>query len=287
MKVLVTGAYGQLGMKIRDLSADYKHFDFVFTDLDSLDITNQQDLFDFFTEHKPDILINCAAYTAVDKAEDDSENAFTANSSAPFYLANACKANNCKFIHISTDYVFDGSSKVPYREDHTVNPVSVYGKSKFEGETRLLEVLPLSIIIRTSWLYSEYGNNFVKTILRISKDREFLNVVNDQRGTPTYAGDLAYAILEICQKYAVAKMWSSGIYHFSNMGECTWFEFAKEILSLKNSKTTVNPVTSDQFPSKVNRPVYSVLDKSKIIKTYNIQIPEWKVSLAGVIDKFE
>lgn len=287
MKILVTGANGQLGLKIRDLSAGYKHFEYIYTDLENLDITNQSDLFNFFSENKPDLLINCAAYTAVDKAEDDSENAFAANSKAPYYLAQACKASNCKFIHISTDYVFDGNANFPYSEEVEVNPVSVYGKSKYEGEVSLLQVLAEALIIRTSWLYSEYGNNFVKTILRISKDREFLNVVNDQRGTPTYAGDLAATILEICHKLTIEKMWNPGIYHFSNMGECTWFEFAKEILALKNVKIVLNPVTSEQFPSIVKRPTYSVLDKSKIIKTYNILIPEWKDSLARVIDKFE
>ncbi|MDD3688065.1 MAG: dTDP-4-dehydrorhamnose reductase [Bacteroidales bacterium] len=286
MKILVTGSKGQLGQKIRDKAIDFTGFEFVFTDIEQVDITSESEIDSFFSANKPDILINCAAYTAVDRAEDDKENAFLVNSIAPQLLAAACKKYDSKFIHTSTDYVFDGSSTIPYTENDQVNPKSVYGLSKLGGEQKVQDILPDSIIIRTSWLYSEYGSNFVKTMIRLANEKEFLNVVNDQRGTPTYAGDLASAILVICNQYAASGIWKHGIYHYSNSGECTWFDFATEILKLKGIKTPVLPVSSDKFPSKVVRPKYSVLDKSKIINDYNIKIPNWEDSLRGAIDKF-
>jgi dTDP-4-dehydrorhamnose reductase len=286
MKILVTGSNGQLGQTIRDKAIDFTGFNWIFTDIEQLNITSESETDSFFAANKPDILINCAAYTAVDRAEDDRENAFLVNSLAPKLLAEACKKYNAKIIHTSTDYVFDGSSTIPYAENDQVNPTSVYGLSKLDGEQKVLITLPDSIIIRTSWLYSEYGSNFVKTMIRLANEKEFLNVVNDQRGTPTYAGDLASAILEICNQYSESQTWKAGIYHFSNLGECTWFDFANEILKLKGIKTPVLPVSSDKFPSKVKRPQYSVLDKSKIIKEYKIKIPHWEDSLRGAIDKF-
>jgi dTDP-4-dehydrorhamnose reductase len=286
MKILVTGSNGQLGQTIRDKAIDFTGFNWIFTDIEQLNITSESETDSFFAANKPDILINCAAYTAVDRAEDDRENAFLVNSLAPKLLAEACKKYDAKFIHTSTDYVFDGNSTTPYSENDQVNPTSIYGLSKLDGEQKVLITLPDSIIIRTSWLYSEYGSNFVKTMIRLANEKEFLNVVNDQRGTPTYAGDLASAILEICNQYSESQTWKAGIYHFSNLGECTWFDFANEILKLKGIKTPVLPVSSDKFPSKVKRPQYSVLDKSKIIKEYKIKIPHWEDSLRGAIDKF-
>lgn len=286
MKILVTGSNGQLGQKIRDKAINSNGFEWILTDIEQLNITSKSEIDIFFAANKPDILINCAAYTAVDRAEDDRENAFLVNSLAPRLLADACKKYNAKLIHTSTDYVFDGSSTTPYTENDQVNPASVYGLSKLDGEQKVLITLPDSIIIRTSWLYSEYGSNFVKTMIRLANEKEFLNVVNDQRGTPTYAGDLASAILEICNQYSESQIWEAGVYHFSNMGECTWFNFATQILKLKGITTPVLPVSSDKFPSKVKRPQYSVLDKSKIIKEYKIKIPHWEDSLRGAIGKF-
>lgn len=286
MKILVTGSNGQLGQKIRNNAVSFSGFECIFTDIIQLNISSETEIDSFFALNKPDILINCAAYTAVDRAEEDRENAFLVNSLAPELLAIACKKHNTKLIHTSTDYVFDGSSSNPYHENDQVNPTSVYGLSKLDGEQRVIIALPDSIIIRTSWLYSEYGSNFVKTIIRLAHEKEFLNVVNDQIGTPTYAGDLASAILEICNQYTTSGIWKSGTYHFSNTGECTWFDFAGEILKLKNIETPVLPVSSDKYPSKVKRPQYSVLNKSKIINEFKIEIPHWKDSLRAVIDRF-
>jgi dTDP-4-dehydrorhamnose reductase len=286
MKILVTGSKGQLGSKINDLSVDYQNFNFAFTDLDELDITNFNSVLDFFKFEKPDIVINCAAYTAVDKAEDDYENAFKINALGPENLAKACNVHNSKFIHISTDYVFDGKEREkPYLESDFTSPQSVYGSTKLEGENLVLKNLQDAIIVRTAWLYSEYGHNFVKTMLNLAQSRTELSVVNDQVGSPTYAGDLAQAILQISMQYFEENYWKSGVYHFSNLGKCTWFEFAKEIFKIKNINIKVNPVTSEEFPSKVKRPKYSVLDKEKIITTYKIDVPDWRDSLKIVLEK--
>lgn len=286
MKILVTGSKGQLGSKIKDLSVDFQSFSFSFTDLDELDITNFNSVLDFFKFEKPDIVINCAAYTAVDKAEDDYENAFKINALGPENLAKACNVHNSKFIHISTDYVFDGKEREkPYLESDFTSPQSVYGSTKLEGENLVLKNLQDAIIVRTAWLYSEYGHNFVKTMLNLAQSRTELSVVNDQVGSPTYAGDLAQAILQISMQYFEENYWKSGVYHFSNLGKCTWFEFAKEIFTIKNINIKVNPVTSEEFPSKVKRPKYSVLDKEKIITTYKIDVPDWQDSLKIVLEK--
>lgn len=286
MKILVTGSKGQLGSKIKDLSVDFQSFSFSFTDLDELDITNFNSVLDFFKFEIPDIVINCAAYTAVDKAEDDYENAFKINALGPENLAKACNVHNSKFIHISTDYVFDGKEREkPYLESDFTSPQSVYGSTKLEGENLVLKNLQDAIIVRTAWLYSEYGQNFVKTMLNLAQSRTELSVVNDQVGSPTYAGDLAQAILQISMQYFEENYWKSGVYHFSNLGKCTWFEFAKEIFKIKNINIKVNPVTSEEFPSKVKRPKYSVLDKEKIITTYKIDVPDWRDSLKIVLEK--
>jgi dTDP-4-dehydrorhamnose reductase len=279
MKIVVFGSKGQLGTKIFELSAQYKDFDFSFYDIQEIDITDKLQIDKLFIQKDIDLIINCAAYTAVDKAEEDIKNAEFLNSLAPAYIAGKCKENNAKFIHISTDYVFDGNSTIPYTEEDPTNPQSVYGRTKLDAEIKVLQNNPDSIIIRTSWLYSEHGSNFVKTMLRLAKERNELRVVKDQIGSPTYAGDLAEAIMLFVSKFHKQGEWHSGIYHYSNTGVCSWHEFASEIIRTSGIKIPVIPVLSNEFPSKVKRPTFSVMDTSKISKVLNIQIPEWRVSL--------
>lgn len=286
MNIVVTGANGQLGLKIKDCSEFYPDFNFLYLDIEDLDITAKSLVDNFFATHKTDVLINCAAYTAVEKAEEEPDKAELLNSKAPGYLAMACKKYGVKFIHISTDYVFDGESETPYNEFSQTNPQSVYGRTKLNGEYEVMKHNPDSLIIRTSWLYSEYGNNFVKTILRLAKEKEFLKVVNDQFGTPTYAGDLAETILEILKKSRISGIMHSGFYHFSDLGKCSWYDFAVKILKISGINTPVMPVTGNEFPSKVKRPSYSVLDKSKIVKDFNISIPQWEISLKKMLEKY-
>lgn len=286
MKILITGSNGQLGSKIKDLSSEFNSFEFFYSDTHNLDITKRKAVFDFFENLKPDILVNCAAYTAVDKAEDESALAYKVNADGPENLAIACKKFNTKLIHISTDYVFgDEHKQTPYCEDDFCLPDSVYGKSKLQGEVLVLENIDDAVIIRTSWLYGEYGSNFVKTMLRLANEKTELGVVNDQKGSPTYAGDLAKAILKIISLYKSTSYWRKGIYHFSNLGETSWYEFAKAIFEIKNINIILNPLRSEDFPSKVKRPKYSVLDKSKIINTFGIEIPQWKESLRVLLQK--
>ncbi len=286
MNIAVLGSNGQLGLKIRDCSINYPKYNFIFVDIDELDITEDEQIKRFISQNKFDVLINCAAYTAVEKAEDDIELAQKINAEAPGKLAEICCSNNVKFIHISTDYVFDGDATAPYTEESECRPTSVYGKTKFSGEQNVMALCPDAVIIRTSWLYSEYGNNFVKTILRIAQEKEYLTVVNDQFGTPTYAGDLANVILQIAHQFNEEEMWAPGIYHYSNSGFCSWYDFANEILKLGNISTPVKPVSASEFPSKVKRPAYSVFEKSKIIRTFNLEIPHWKDSLKEMLNKY-
>ena len=274
-KILVTGANGQLGRKIQDNMNILPNCEFIFVDIEDLDITNKQNINSFFHGKEIDFIINCAAYTAVDNAEDDFENAHLVNTLAPVYLAEKAKEIKAKFIHISTDYVFDGTANLPYAEDDSTSPVSVYGRTKLEGEKALLEVLPNAIIIRTSWLYSEYGKNFAKTILKFAKEKESLKVVYDQIGTPTYAGSLANAILQIVKIYNESSVWKSDTYHYSNLGVCSWYDFAIKLLKHSNISTPIYPVLSEEFITKAQRPAYSVLNKSKIISVYNLTIPYW------------
>ena len=253
---------------------------YIFTDVEELDITNFSDICNFVEIHKPNFIINCAAYTAVDKAEDDSEICAKINTLAVENLANAAKIANAKVIHVSTDYVYGGDATMPYIESDTTNPKSVYGKTKLEGEIALANILPeQSITIRTSWLYSSFGRNFVKTMISLGKERESLNVVCDQRGTPTFARDLANAIMSIVN----SNKFESGIYNYSNEGECSWHEFACEIFKIADIDCMVNAITTDQYPTKAQRPAYSVLDKSKIKKVYGLEIPEWRESLKECI----
>lgn len=278
--LLITGANGQLGNEMRCIADRDNINSYIFTDVEELDITNFSDICNFVEIHKPDFIINCAAYTAVDKAEDDSEICAKINTLAVENLANAAKIANAKVIHVSTDYVYGGDATMPYIESDTTNPKSVYGKTKLEGEIALANILPeQSITIRTSWLYSSFGRNFVKTMISLGKERESLNVVCDQRGTPTFARDLANAIMSIVN----SNKFESGIYNYSNEGECSWHEFACEIFKIADIDCMVNAITTDQYPTKAQRPAYSVLDKSKIKKVYSLEIPEWRESLKECI----
>jgi len=277
--VLVTGSKGQLGNEIRVLSNVYKDIEFHFHDIDTLDLTDYKLVEDFFNNYKPHFLINCAAYTAVDKAEKEKELAFRLNAEVPGNLAGICQKFNTKLIHISTDYVFDGKNYRPYKEDDVPNPLSVYAKSKFEGENRILE-FNNSIIIRTSWLYASSGNNFIKTILKLCREKNELRVVYDQIGSPTYAVDLANAILKIVNSAITnEKSFIPGIYHYSNEGVCSWFDLAIEIFKIANINCKVYPIESKEYPLPAKRPLYCIMNKEKIKSTYKLEIPHWKDSL--------
>lgn len=286
MKILVTGAYGQLGNEINSLAAKYPEWQFLFTDVDSLDITNESALEIYFKDNKPGFVVNCAAYTAVDKAETDIETARKVNAVAPKLLGKYSKKVGAKLIHISTDYVFDGEAFTPYSEEDKVNPKGVYGETKLQGEQNCLLENHESIIIRTSWLYSSFGGNFVKTMLRLSKEQGKLKVVYDQVGTPTYAADLANAILSIIEiSIDEPEKFVSGIYHYSNEGVASWYDFAKAIFEISEVKCAVSPVRSAEFPTPAKRPNFSILDKSKIKNTFGITIPYWRESLKKCMQK--
>lgn len=282
--ILVTGSNGQLGNEIRRISANHENnFRFFFTDVAELDITDLKAVDSFIKENNIKYIINCAAYTAVDKAEDDVDLCYKINRDAVANLGLAATNNNAKVIHISTDYVYDGTAKKPYVETDTVNPQSVYGKSKQEGEAELLKACADSIIIRTAWLYSIFGSNFVKTMIKLGKERETLNVVADQRGTPTYGTDLAKTIVKILD-FSEANGFKPGIYHYSNEGATTWYDFTLAIHKEAGINTCkVNPITTEQYPVKATRPKYSVLDKTKIKSTFNLTIPNWEESLNNCI----
>ncbi|GGW38909.1 dTDP-4-dehydrorhamnose reductase [Arenibacter certesii] len=275
-KILITGANGQLGRSLQNVAKRYPEYDFHFKTSKELDITSKENINKLFAHEKFDYCINCAAYTAVDKAETDQENAFLVNAEAVKYLSEACKAQNAVLIHISTDFVFDGSKTTPYTEEDTPNPINVYGASKLKGEQYVQDILKNYFIIRTSWVYSEYGNNFVKTMLRLGTERDELNVVNDQIGSPTYAGDLAEAIMKIINLEAT----NYGIYHYSSEGAISWYDFAKEIFETKGMTIKVNPIPSEAYPTPAKRPAFSVMDLSKFNRF--IVIPGWKKGLKNV-----
>lgn len=279
--VLVTGSRGQLGSELQVLAPLYRDLTFQFMDSASLNITDEAAVQQWFAENKPGYCINCAAYTAVDKAETEKEKAFAANADAVGYLAKAAAANGCRLIHISTDYVFDGTATGPIKEDQPVKPLGVYGASKQKGEALALSLVPGAIVIRTSWVYSSFGNNFVKTMLRLMSERPVLNVVDDQVGTPTYAADLAKAILDIVVVLEKGKSNDryGGIYHYSNEGAISWFEFAQAIAALSGSKCQVNPIPSSAYPTPAKRPAYSVFDKTKIKSTFHLSGIAWEDSL--------
>lgn len=283
-KVLITGASGQLGSELKLLSDKQQNIQFTHTDYEELDITNIDAVNQFIKTHNPIFVINCAAYTAVDKAENEPEKAELLNALAVKNLAEACHSNNSYLIHISTDYVFDGCSYRPYRENDQTSPTSTYGATKVKGEQYAL-AYERSIVIRTSWLYSSFGNNFVKTMLKLGSERDELNVVFDQVGTPTFAADLAYAILQIVEKTLNnQKDFRGGIYHYSNEGVCSWFDFAKKIMQIGNRSCRINPIESKDYPTPAKRPHYSILNKGKIKKTYNLFIPHWEDSLIRCIE---
>lgn len=277
--ILVTGANGQLGNEIRMLSAENKEYNYFFTDVAELDICDDAAVMAFVKENDINVIVNCAAYTAVDKAEDNAELCSRLNSDAVGYLAKAATANDAEFIQISTDYVFDGTNHLPYKESDPTCPNSVYGVTKLAGEEKAITYCKKTMIIRTAWLYSAFGNNFVKTMLRLGKEREALGVVFDQIGTPTYARDLARAIFA-----AIGNGIVPGIYHFSNEGVCSWYDFTKSIHRIAGVTTCkVSPLHTDEYPAKAPRPHYSVLDKTKIKTTYGIAISHWEESLEECI----
>ncbi|GAB3020410.1 dTDP-4-dehydrorhamnose reductase [Niabella terrae] len=278
--ILVTGARGQLGSEIRSAATEYPEFRFLFAGREELPVTDRQAVLDYFRQHQPDYCINCAAYTAVDKAEDPLElpGVQALNADAVSYLAEACRNVHSRLIQISTDYVFDGTANRPYKETDPTGPVSVYGRTKLEGEQRALQ-LEDSIVIRTAWVYSRFGNNFVKTMLRLMQSRPELNVVADQLGSPTYAADLAIAILKII----ASGKWVGGIYHYSNEGQISWFEFAQAIREISGAECTIQGIPGSEYPTAAQRPAWSVLDKSRIKSTWNLEIPEWKSSLETCI----
>jgi dTDP-4-dehydrorhamnose reductase len=274
--ILVTGSNGQLGSEIKELSSTYS-YNFFFTDRNSIDITCKDSIRDYCKANDINVIINCAAYTAVDKAETDIENADIGNRKAVKKLALISKELNIKLIHISTDYVFDGKNFKPYCEEFQTNPQGIYGKTKLDGENEMRDINPKdSIIIRTSWVYSSFGNNFVKTILRLGKEKESLGVIFDQVGTPTYARDLALTILDIIPQINSDKV---EIYNYSNEGVLSWYDFAKEIMKMAKLDCKINPIESFQYPTPAKRPHFSLLNKSKIKSTFGIEIPYWKDSL--------
>lgn len=281
--ILVTGAHGQLGEAIRRLSQG-SPFGFHFTDVDTLDIHDKEAVLAYIEKNYITTVINAAAYTAVDRAEDEMTSAYKVNAEAVKALGEAALATQTKLIHISTDYVFDGKNHRPYIETDATHPVSAYGRTKLAGEVLLQEIGVDAVIIRTSWLYSEIGNNFLKTMLNLGKTREDINVVFDQIGTPTYAGDLAQAILTVVECDEKGHF-EPGIYHYSNEGVCSWYDFARKIMELAELPCRVHPVETKDYPTRAVRPAYSVLNKAKIKQTYNITIPHWEESLRKVMGK--
>lgn len=280
--ILVTGGNGQLGSSLRKIADHYPQYAFLFTDVDTLDITEASAVEAFVSQNHISYILNCAAFTAVDKAEDNESLCLRINRDAVKNLAEAAHKFKAKVIHISTDYVFDGTSCVPYVETNPTCPVSVYGRTKLDGELSLFEVCPSSVVIRTAWLYSEYGNNFVKTMLRLGRERDEIRVVFDQIGTPTYATDLALAMMRVIE-YDEKGLWIPGIYHFSDEGVCSWYDFTVKILQMAGLPTQVLPIETKDYPSKAARPHYSVLNKAKIKRTFGLLIPHWEKSLKECI----
>ena len=274
--ILVTGSMGQLGSEIKELASKYS-YNFFFTDRNNIDITSKDDIRKFCQTNSINVIINCAAYTAVDKAQSDIENADLVNRKAVKKLSIVAKELNIKLINISTDYVFDGKNFKPYVEEFQTNPQSVYGKTKLDGENEIRDINPLnSIIIRTSWVYSYYGNNFVKTMLKLGREKEELSLIFDQVGTPTYAKDLAITILDIIPQIENSKV---EIYNYSNEGVLSWYDFAKEIMKMAKLNCKINPIETFQYPTPAKRPHFSLLNKSKIKAKFNIEIPYWKDGL--------
>ena len=283
IRILITGSKGQLGSEFKKLAEDYPDYRFFFTDVEELDITDFNAVDSYISRNPFHYCINCAGYTAVDQAEDEPEKAFLLNADAVENLAIVCEKNQVRFIHISTDYIFNGEAKKPYKEDDPVSPQSVYGYSKLKGEEAVLKYAKDAIIIRTAWLCSAYGKNFVKTMLKLGAEKPALSVVNDQLGSPTFAEDLGKAILEIIRNPLSQK--SCEIYHYSSLGIISWFDLATEIMRQAGLDCKIIPIKTSEYPTKAKRPAYSVLDKSKIIRDYTIEIPEWQDSLLKLIQE--
>lgn len=281
MKILVTGSTGQLGSELKDLVLHYPQYDFAFMDRALMPLDNTERVLEILKLERPDFIINAGAYTAVDKAESEANLADLVNHQCVRVLGEWCEENESHVIHISTDYVFDGSSSSPLTEKALTAPINVYGTTKRKGEEALISAHSDAIVIRTSWVYSSYGNNFVKTMCRLMQERESLGVVSDQIGTPTYAADLAQVIMNIIE----SDIWKGGLYHYSNEGEISWFDFASKIKEIKGFECEVNAIGSSAFPTPAKRPAYSLLDKSKIKKEYNIKVPKWDDSLKIMLAK--
>ncbi|MDO5655138.1 MAG: dTDP-4-dehydrorhamnose reductase [Flavobacteriaceae bacterium] len=285
-RILVTGAGGQLGMCLRDAvqATNLQGYDFLFVNREQFDICNRKLVESWFFSNRVDVVVNCAAYTAVDKAEDDVENAFLANADAVGLLAAESAEQGAFFVHVSTDYVFNGMAVEPFVEDDYTQPLNVYGKSKLEGERLAMEKNTKTVILRTAWVYSQYGKNFLKTMLRLFAEKDEISVVQDQRGTPTNANDIAKAILKII----LTEKKTPGVFHFTNAGATTWYGFAEAIKEFTESKITIHPIASSSYPTPAQRPQYSVLDTSKIKETYDVEVRDWKESLKellGVIER--
>jgi dTDP-4-dehydrorhamnose reductase len=279
-RVAVTGSNGQLGNELARIADKHPRFGFTFLSKEIFPLEDPAKMEEWLLSHPVDIFIHCAAYTAVDKAESEKDKAFEVNAIASGKIASLLAKKKSRLIYISTDYVFDGTSSSPLTEDAPTNPVNTYGASKLQGELLVLQNNPLTQVIRTSWLYSAYGNNFVKTMIRLMKEKDSIRVVQDQKGSPTYAGDLAKAILQMLESDHFIR----GIYHYSNEGKTTWFEFAQEIKKLTGSVCRILPIPSSGYPTPAKRPAYSLMDKSKIKKDYGLLIPDWRDSLATCID---
>ncbi|MBP7612633.1 MAG: dTDP-4-dehydrorhamnose reductase [Paludibacter sp.] len=277
--ILITGSNGQLGNEMQQAAVRFPDFNYIYTDVAELDICDKSALDAFVKANNVNVIVNCAAYTAVDKAEDDVELCYKINRDAVRNIAEVANDNKVKVVHISTDYVFDGTNYLPYTEDMPVCPATVYGKSKLEGEQALLENCKESVILRTAWLYSSFGNNFVKTMIKLGTERDSLGVIFDQVGTPTYAADLADAILQLLRN----ETFVPGIYHFSDEGVCSWYDFTKTIHRMANITCDVKPIETKDYPARTPRPHFSVLNKGKIKSTYGISIPHWEVSLEKCI----
>lgn len=276
--ILITGCKGQLGSELVQLAPAYPVFDFIFTDKEELDITTAGEVNAFFNKQEIAYCINAAAYTAVDKAESDKEIALAVNETAVANLASACRQHGSRLLHVSTDYVFDGTATTPYTEQDKVNPVNFYGETKLKGEEAALKN-PDAIIVRTSWVYSRFGNNFVKTMLRLMNERESISVVSDQVGSPTYAADLAKALVDIVSVLNAKTSKAGGVYHYSNDGVISWYDFAVAIAELSGSKCKVVPIPTSAYPTPAKRPAYSVLSKAKIVRAFGVAVPHWKESL--------
>lgn len=279
-KILVIGGNGQLGMCLRKIAEQYPNYTFEFTNREELDITDASAVQDFFYDFKPNYCINASAYTAVDLAEKETEKAFAVNAYGVESLAEACKEHKVTFIHISTDYVFDGETNIPYEEDNFTNPIGVYGASKRKGEELALEANPETIVIRTSWLYSEFNRNFVKTMLNLFSTKEELNIVADQYGQPTNANDLAEVIMRIIE----SKNKTYGVFHFSNYGETTWFHFAEKIAEFSDSKIKLNLILTSEYPTPAKRPMRSTMCLDKVEQKYGIELKHWEYSLQDCIE---